>query len=297
MIDDGPPTLSSGALTLVLAPETGGSIARFEYASRPGLQIPVLRGVGENPQGVLDHASFPMVPYCNRIRGGCFSFREHDVRIANNMTGDASPLHGDGWLTAWEVVRVDAAAAELRYMHEAGEWPWHYEARQHFALDPTGLTATLSCTNVSDEPMPCGLGHHPYFHCTPATRIDTDVESVWTVDEQVLPVERIAAQGRYDLRNRLVCGQGLDNGFGGWGGRAGIDDPTMPFRIEMSSPDASFFQLYSPAAGGIFVAEPVTHANAALNAPEQEWEALGLRILESGETMEVTMRIDVIVDR
>ena len=27
-----------------------------------------------------------------------------------------------------------------------------------------------------------------------------------------------------------------------------------------------------------FVAEPVTHANAALNAPEKEWAELGLRV-------------------
>src|SRR3712207_9341865 len=50
--------------------------------------------------------------------------------------------------------------------------------------------------------------------------------------------------------------------------------PILPFRIEMSSPDARFFQLYSPAAGGLFVAEPVSHANAALNAPEEQWAEL-----------------------
>jgi aldose 1-epimerase len=30
----------------------------------------------------------------------------------------------------------------------------------------------------------------------------------------------------------------------------------------MSSPDADFFQLYSPPSGELFVIEPVTHANA-----------------------------------
>jgi aldose 1-epimerase len=152
----------------------------------------------------------------------------------------------------------------------------------------------LSCTNLSDDPMPCGLGQHPYFHCTPDTVLDTQVESVWTIDEDVLPVAQQPAQGRYDLRARRVCGQDLDNGFGGWGGRAVIADPSLPVRIEISSPDADFFQLYSPRSGGIFVAEPVSHANAALNAPEAEWPELGLRVLERGETMRLTMRIDVI---
>ena len=66
------------------------------------------------------------------------------------------------------------------------------------------------------------------------------------------------------------------------------------FGLSMSSAEARFFQLYSPASGGLFVAEPVSHANAALNAPEDQWPALGLRVLEAGETMSLTMRLDVI---
>jgi aldose 1-epimerase len=62
----------------------------------------------------------------------------------------------------------------------------------------------------------------------------------------------------------------------------------------LSSPDALFFQLYSPPTGGIFVAEPVTHANAALNAPEEDWAELGMRVLEPGEQMKLDMRIEVL---
>ena len=62
----------------------------------------------------------------------------------------------------------------------------------------------------------------------------------------------------------------------------------------MSSPEAKFFQLYSPATGGIFVAEPVTHANAALNEPEDKWPELGLRVLQPGESMQLEMRLEVL---
>lgn len=34
--------------------------------------------------------------------------------------------------------------------------------------------------------------------------------------------------------------------------------------------------------GGLFVAEPVSHANAAMNAPEECWSELGMEILEPG---------------
>ena len=110
----------------------------------------------------------------------------------------------------------------------------------------------------------------------------------------MLPLERVPADGRFDLEDRLVCGQDLDHGFGGWGGTARLTDPAWPVALELSSPTARFFQLYSPPAGGIFVAEPVTHANAALNAPEEEWEELGIRVLRRGEAMSLDMRLEVI---
>ncbi len=141
--------------------------------------------------------------------------------------------------------------------------------------------------------MPCGLGQHPYFLCSPDTRIRTRVEHVWTIDEQVLPLEKIAAEGHYDLADRAVCALGLDHGFGGWGGSASFSDRDWPFDITMSSPDAAFFQLYSPPSGGLFVAEPVTHANAALNADEGQWAELGMRILLPGEEMTLTTRLAI----
>jgi aldose 1-epimerase len=142
--------------------------------------------------------------------------------------------------------------------------------------------------------MPCGLGEHPYFDCGPETRIDTIVDNAWTVDEDTLPVEKVPAEGHYDLKHRLVCGQDLDNGFGGWGGEARMSDPAWPYELRLTSPTAKFFQLYSPAEGGIFVAEPVTHANAALNRPESEWSGLGIRVLQSGEAMNLEMRLEVL---
>jgi len=43
----------------------------------------------------------------------------------------------------------------------------------------------------------------------------------------------------------------------------------------------------------LFVAEPVTHANAALNEPEEDWAALGLQILPPGESMILEARLEV----
>lgn len=284
--------LAAGPLRLALNPAVGGSIAAFDWTCGEDRR-PILRRCGEGGASVLDSACFPLVPYVNRIRGGRFTFRGREVTLKPNMAGDPSPLHGQGWLSPWEVEAADERSAVLSFRHEPGEWPWPYRAVQSVALDEGGLSLRLVCHNSGSEPMPCGLGAHPYFPCGAQTRIYTDVESAWTVDDKVLPVEKVPAEGRYQLWDRPVCARGLDNGFTGWAGIARFEDPDWPFELELSSPGTRFFQLYSPPEGGIFVAEPVTHANAALNAPEAEWPELGMRVLEPGEAMGLDMRLDV----
>lgn len=280
-------TLSAGALSLELAPSLGGSIWRFDSGDRP-----ILRAATDVTTSVLDTGCFPLVPYVNRIRGGRFVCDGRTVTIAPNALPDPSPLHGQGWQAAWNVDEASSTRAVLGYHHEAGEWPWTYTARQTFALDAEGLTATLSCRNLSPEPMPCGLGFHPYHPCDGDTRLGTSVASAYTVDADILPVARVPAEGRYGLSDRVVCGQGLDNGFDGWDGRS-----TMRWSngltVTMHSPTAKFFQLYSPVEGGLFVAEPVTHANAALNEDQSRWSELGIVMLAQGEATALQMRMDV----
>ena len=285
--------LSAGRLELALTPSIGGSIAWFDCVGADGSRHDLMRRCNSSSANVLDSACFPLVPFVNRIRGSRFAFRGRDIVLAPNMVGDASVLHGQGWLNPWQPLFATEREAELAFEHAAGEWPWTYEARQHFELDDGGMAVRLSCLNTSAEPMPCGLGQHPYFPCDERTTLDTAVTHAWEVDEHVLPTAKVPATGRFDLRRRKVCAQGLDHGFGGWSGTARLRDPGWPAELLMSSQEAGFFQLYSPKEGGLFVAEPVTHANAALNAQEEEWPTLGMRVLDPGEEMSMTMRIEV----
>ncbi|HEX4694673.1 aldose 1-epimerase [Sphingomonas sp.] len=289
-----PLTLRAGALEVQLLPQLGGSIARFDRVAA-GRRQPLLRAAPADANSVLDTGCFPMVPYVNRIRGGTFDCDGRTVTLTPNMAGDASPLHGQGWLGAWRTEQAGDDHATLSFHHAAGEWPWDYEATQHFRLDKDGLSLALSCRNLSADRMPCGLGFHPYYPCDADTMLDTEVESAWTIDAAVLPVDNVPATGHYDLRQRCICGQGLDNGFDGWSGTASITWPGEAAGLRLSSPDARRFQVYSPASGGLFVAEPVQQANAALNAPQADWPSLGMRLLEQGQSVAVHARFDVIV--
>ena len=279
-------TLAVGDLTLNLAPEIGGSIARFRKGAQELLRPapPAARDAGEM-------ARFPLVPFSNRLRGGRFDCDGRTVTLSPNLPGDKSPLHGQGWRSAWVVAKSDEAGAMLSFVHEPGEWPWRYEAWQVFALDKTGLTVTLSCRNLSAERMPCGLAQHPYFPCDGETRLETGVTDVWLIDEDVLPTELVPASGKFLPSNGPVCGRGLDHGYEGWSGEALIDWG-LGARVRMTA-EAPRFQLYAPASGGLFVAEPIENANAALNLPQEQWQAAGLALLTQGEERSLTVRFEV----
>ena len=286
-------TLRAGPLVLEMLPAIGGSIARFDHLGGEGRQ-PLLRGTDADYADVLESACFPLVPYANRIRGGRFQCNGQEIRLATNLPGDASPLHGQGWRAAWAVEQLQDASVEMRFDHAAGEWPWDYEAHQRIELSPVGCAIELSCRNLSDRPMPCGLGLHPYYPCDARTVLDTGVASVWTVDADVLPVDKRPATGRYSLQHRLISGQSLDNGFGGWSGTARVIWPERPVALELASDDAGYFQVYSPVRGGFFAAEPVQHANAALNSPQDEWTGLGMQLLGPGESRRLLTRFTVV---
>jgi aldose 1-epimerase len=278
--------LAAHGFELELAPGVGGAITAFRLHGQD-----LMRPAPADLSDVLQAACFPLVPYVNRVRDGRFLFRGREVRLTPNLPGDPSPLHGQGWRHPWSVVESAEDQAELAYDHAPGEWPWAYAARQRFRLTPLGLDAEIEVTNRSTEPMPAGLGFHPYYPCTPDTVLSAKVDCVWTVDDKVLPVAREPATGRYDLSNRHIDGAGLDNGFGGWSGRAELTWRDRGLRLALVS-DEPFLQVYAPPEGGVVVVEPVSQANDALAHPEGEWPSLGLRVLAPGETATLEARFE-----
>jgi aldose 1-epimerase len=284
--------LETGRLALEIAPAIGGSIARFERRTHDGWDT-IFRKTEPDYADALDAAMFPLIPFANRIRGGVFIYAGRSVTLPANMPGDKSPIHGQGWQNPWSVSRQDSASVTLDYRHDADAWPWVYDAQLTYEIDETRLRVALTCANRSAEPMPCGLGLHPYYDCDPSTLLSTIASQVWTIDADVLPVEAVAPTGRYALDGGPICGRDLDNGYDGWSGEAVMSWPERNLRVRMVCADADRFQLYSPSKGGIFVAEPVQNANCALNALQEQWSALGITLLEEGEALSLDVFFEV----
>jgi len=283
--------LKTRDLLLSLSPDVGGSIARCAVRTPAGpfdLLRPAACGAGD----AADSGCFPLVPFSNRVRDGRFMFRGREVQLPQIAPGQRHPLHGQGWRAVWRTAHRTRETAVLVFAHEPDDWPWAYEARQTFLVGEGTLQIVLACRNASQDDMPCGLGLHPYFPCTERTILDAETTGVRTVDSEIMPVARTAPAGRYDLRHTHICGQNLDNSYDGWSGRATVEWPDRGIGLALTC-DTQFLQLYAPPEGGVFAAEPVSHANAALNAPESEWPSLGLRVLAPGEEMTLTVRFEL----
>ena len=280
--------LSAGPITLELEPGLGGSVTRFDYDGRP-----VFRPAPDDAADVLQTSAFPLTPFCNRVRDGRFAFAGREVLLQPNLPPQRHPLHGQGWRSAWTVVQADAGSATLRVRHDAGDWPWTYEAEQRFTVADSTLAWTLSTTNRDTAPMPCGLGWHPYWPANAETVLDAEVTTVWLIDAEIMPTEAAPAEGRYALRDRRISGADLDNGYEGWSGVARLTWPDTGLRAEMRAPGAARFQVYAPAEGGLVCAEPVTNRNGVFGYPPEQWPELGVAILAPGDTAELAVELRV----
>lgn len=285
-------SLSNGELTLDLAPAAGGSIARF-YSTRDGRVHHWLRqasAAGLDAGAAEAMASFPLLPFCNRIRAGRFRFQGRDVALPPNRGGSPHAIHGIGWQQPWTVAERGAGFARLRMQHAGGAWPYAFLATQLFELRADGLAVTIELENRSAAPMPFGLGHHPYLPHRPGTRLTVALQAMWGGDAEVMPT----GLEQPPLLDRLRAGTLLadvvqDNNFIGWDRHARVDWPATQEQPQASAltlrADAplDYFVLYSPAGAGYFCIEPVSNCTDWLNLEGYTPAQTGGAVLAPGE--------------
>ena len=274
--------LEAGDWSAELRPEIGGSLAALRHRG-----IAVLRTMPPDSSDVLEAACFPLVPYCNRIRDGCFAWEGRDVRLPANFPPEPHSLHGLGWQAPWSVTNEASFKCSLAHSHDgSGGWPWAYDAEQRVRLGAQGCAVTLDVTNRADTPMPCGLGLHPYFRRRPETRVQFTASGMLEVDDGLIPTGLLAEPDRFAdwLAGAALPARLVDHCFAGWNGAAGIEDDLGT--IHLTARGASFLHLYAPVDGSALCLEPVGHAPDAPNRATQEMIAL-----PPGCTASLTMRI------
>jgi aldose 1-epimerase len=274
-LDDGQlVALTHGASRALIAPHVGGSIAAFYDVDDTGAQhwLRAATRAALDARDPLGMASFPLMPYCNRIRDGRFRFEGEMIDVPSGTGALRHALHGHAWRRPWRVESQSGSDVTLHFVHDApargGDgWPFSYEARQHIALDQHGLSVRLWARNRGARPMPFGFGHHPYYPRPPGTRITARVRAMWEIDAEVLPVTLSAHPAVDALEDGLVVDDfDLDNNFSGWRRDALIEWPHAQRRLTLrASAPLDFFVLYSAAGLPWFCAEPVSNTTDWLN--------------------------------
>ncbi|HEY0836260.1 MAG TPA: aldose 1-epimerase [Azospirillum sp.] len=293
-------SIASGPLTLDVAPEIGGSIARFRGrrgGRRDGRVIDWLRPATEEALAARDPlgmASFPLIPFCNRVRDGRFSFGGTEVRLPANYAHSRHAIHGHAWQRPWTVVERAPDAVTLAFEHRPDAWPYRYDARQTYELADDGLTVRLSVTNRGGVAMPLGLGHHPYLPRTPDTTVTARVDAIWSTDAEVMPtrMERTWVTDRLATGLR-VADADLDNNFTGWDRTALVRWPELDVGLRMTAGAAlDFLVAYTPAAEDFFCLEPVGNCTDWPNLTQLGSERVGGMVLPAGETATVWFRLE-----
>lgn len=289
-------TVSSGPLSLGIVPDIGGSIARFTGLYEHGI-VDWLRPASDDAlarRDPLGMGSFPLIPFCNRIRDGRFTFAGTAVHLPANYGYSRHAIHGDAWQRPWTVAERSAEAVTIACEHRPDAWPFHYAARQTYALEDGGLTVRLCVENRGPKPMPLGLGHHPYFPRTAGTTVTAEVDAIWSTDAEVMPTvlertwvtERLAAGLRVDDAD-------LDNNFTGWNGTAVIRWPERRAVLRMTAPDPlRFLVAYTPAGADFFCLEPVGNCTDWVNLTGQGTERVGGMVVAAGASAEVSFRLE-----
>ncbi len=293
-VDGSTVTLHAGASELAVAPAIGGSVAW--YRTRAGSRtIDWLRPATAEALAAGDAGAmgcFPLVPFSNRIRHGRFRFGGRSIQLPLNVPGEPHAEHGHGWQAPWHVTAREPAALAIDYRHEADAWPFPYAARQIFRLEPASLTIEIAVSNTGGEPMPVGLGLHPYFPRTEETLLTAPVARMWAIDAEVMPTKLIdpPAECRLD-RGVRVDEVAMDNGFTGWSGRAEIRWPKEHARLIMSADRLlGFLVVYTPPGEDFFCAEPVSNCTDAFNLAAEGRRDTGLIVLKPGESASATTR-------
>lgn len=279
-----PIILRAGALEAALSPEAGGSLRWLSYDG-----VDLLRRAPDGSADPLAMASFPLVPYANRIAHGRFLFDGKNCQLRRNFGDHPHSIHGVGWQTKWTAKETYADSVKLVKIHDVNDdWPWPFRVGQCVALKSSHMSMSLSLTNVGDTPMPAGLGFHPYLLADAATHLQFDARSLWLSTPDMLPDREVSADRLGDWSHPApVPGDSLiDNVYGGWGGSATVLRGDG-LRLTLRATGADWLHVFRPPGGTDFCLEPVSHMPDAINRPS------GMAILVPGETMQLSMTIEI----
>jgi aldose 1-epimerase len=254
--------------TATFIPERGLMLSQL-IAALPGREDFAV--VADEPRAEEDfngNASFSfggvfLVPYANRIRGRPGPERTVDLEIGGqtvhlpaNWSGKAEgsePYAMHGLIMNRTVEVIERTHDRLRGRLQAGDFGGHWlsatELTFKIGLDPDCLTIDIAAENVGIEPLPMGIGWHPYLALPSGDRSQARLH---------VPAQGRLEVGDYDAvlptgRVLPVAGSGHD--VSGPDGRVLGDLYLDDCFVQLQPKDGVVARVVDPAGGVEYVLE------------------------------------------
>ena len=148
--------VAAGAVEAVLLPDLGARLHRLRVDGHD-----LLRAPDDPAVHALDPfawGGYVMAPWCNRIDPAPVEVGGRRVALDSNYD-DGTAIHGQVSASPWQVLDDGG----LRVQGGGNGWPWRYEVDLDIAVSGDVLRLDLALANRSEDPMPAGLGLHPWF--------------------------------------------------------------------------------------------------------------------------------------
>ena len=277
--------LADGPLEAVVLPDAGARLHRIRAFGIDLLRTPDdLRAHLDDP---FFWGAYVMAPWCNRLAAGPTRVGHHVVDLAPNFP-DGTAIHGQVASRPWT---VDSDGTTCRTTAGGDAWPWTYEVTMVTSVIDPVIDIGLTLTNRSTEPMPAGLGIHPWWRRPVA--IALPASRVYPSNTSALP-RSVPATDAYDLRELAEPAAGLD---------ATWTDLEQP-KIELEWPDDGVHATLRLSADADHVAVatpgdmPATAVEAQSHAPDGLGRLLrgergGLRLLQPDGAIRLGLEITI----
>jgi aldose 1-epimerase len=307
-------SLSDGhGSTAKIAPALGFNC--FDFQARVGNEtIPVLdaspqfaRG-GDKPSG---HGIPILFPFPNRIRTGRFAWngKHYQIPESNASYNSGNAIHGFCLDRPWRVANrgPDFVAGVFQLSRDAPDrasyWPADFRLEVRYTVRAASLRADFLIVNPSADPLPWGLGTHPYFKLPLSTKsqaarclVSAPASQEWELIDCLPTGKRLPITEPKDLREGAYFDTlKLDDVLTDLGDtrtiECGITDERAGLQIAQRFP-SEFRELvvYTPHNRDAMCLEPYTCVTDAINLAPRGIET-GWRVLEPGSEFRTWIEI------
>ena len=281
-------TLTNHETTAQINPEHGATVISLTHKG-----IDILRKTTDTPAIPQNCAMFPMIPYCSYIADGHFNYFGINRTVPVNQPESKHPIHGDGWLAKWQIEKQTSNSVSLIYQHKkTSGFPFDYDAKIVYTLQDHSLDVTLTITNPSDMPLPCGMGLHPYFAHPQEATIRFNSTHIWYHKNDPIFDRPYPTPAEWNFSDGNTLKEDFDTAFGGWDGEAKISYQSG-LKIHIQAPDIfHHLILYKPTHADYFCLEPASNTPNAFNLAAYGVIGTGIQSVGAKQSLTKNIRFD-----